>query len=90
VFDYSPETYSLSPAEQQTPYGFAPNRLVSISIPPRTRLAISRQVTAYYLTCSVEGILENQVTGQRYRLQGKWRGLLQYDSPSTTLKESAL
>lgn len=90
LFDRSVETYSLSTIEQQKPYGFDPNRMLTINIPPKSKIDISRQITAYQLTCSFDGIVENTITGQRYPLRGKWKGLLQYDNSSTTLKQSAL
>lgn len=90
LFDRSIETYSLSATEQQKPYGFDPKRMLTVKIPPKSKIDISRQITAYQLACSFDGILENTTTGQRYRLRGKWKGLLQYANPTTTLKESAL
>jgi hypothetical protein len=89
-FGRSIETYSLSAIEQQKLYGFDPNRLVTLEIPPKSKFDISRQITAYQLICSFEGIVENTTTGQRYTLRGKWKGLLQYANPSTTLKQSPL
>lgn len=90
LFGRSIETYSLSAIEQQKPYGFDSERMLTITIPPKSKLDISRQITAYKLACSFDGILENTATGQRYSLRGKWNGLLQYANPSTTLKQSAL
>lgn len=90
LFDRSTETYWLSAIEQQKPYGFDAQGLLTVKIPPKSRIDISRQITAYQLACSFSGILENTTTGQRYRLSGKWTGILQYANPTTTLKESAL
>lgn len=90
LFERSVDTYLLSPMDQQKPYGFDPNRMVTIQIPASSKLDISRQITAYQLTCSFEGILANTTTGQRYRLSGKWTGLLQYANPVMSLKASAL
>lgn len=90
LFDHSIETYPLNAIEQQKPYGFDPNRMVTVNIQPKSKLDISRQITAYQLTCSFDGFLENTTTGQRYSFKGKWKGLLQYANPSTTMKESAL
>jgi hypothetical protein len=89
-FDRSVETYPLSAVEQQKPYGFSQKSTLTVNIPPRSRIDISHQITAYQLTCSFEGSLENVTTGQRYRLKGNWTGILQYANPTTVLKESAL
>ncbi|MFD2938395.1 hypothetical protein, partial [Spirosoma flavum] len=90
LFDRSIETYWLSSIEQQKPYGFDQQGLLTVKIPPQSKIDISRQITAYQLACSFSGILENTSTGERYRLSGKWTGILQYANPTTTLKESAL
>lgn len=90
LFDRSLETYPLSTVQQQKPYGFDPGRLLTVRIAPNAKVAISRQITAYQLNCSFDGVVENVTTGQRYTLKGKWDGLLDYANPSTTLKESAL
>lgn len=90
LFGRSIETYSLSAIQQQKPYGFDPKPVLTVKIPPKSKIDISRQVDAYRLACSFEGIVENTTTGQRYRLQGKWEGILQYNNPTVTLKESAL
>ncbi|GAB4043988.1 hypothetical protein [Spirosoma jeollabukense] len=90
LFGRSIDTYSFSAIEQQKPYGFNSNGLLTVKIPPKSKLDISRQITAYQLACSFDATLENTTTGQRYSLRGKWEGLLQYDNPSTTLKQSAL
>lgn len=90
LFDRSIDTYSLSPFQQQKPYGFDSKGLLTIKIPPKSRIDISRQITAYQLACSFEGLIENTATGQQYNLKGKWKGVLQYANPSTTLKESVL
>ncbi|MEZ0610803.1 hypothetical protein ACAW74_19995 [Fibrella sp. WM1] len=90
LFDRSIDTYPLSAVQQQKPYGFDPNRLVTVKIPPKSKVDISRQITTYQLTCSFEGTVVNTATGQRYNLLGKWNGLLQYANPTTTLKESVL
>ncbi|RYF76439.1 MAG: hypothetical protein EOO39_05565 [Cytophagaceae bacterium] len=90
TFGRSIEAFSFSATEQQKPYGFAPKRTVTVEIPPKSKLDISRQITAYQLDCSFDGILENTTTGQLYPLKGKWKGLLQYANPSTTVKQSAL
>ena len=90
LFDRSVETYPLSSAQQQKPYGFDPKAMLTVKIPPATKIDISRQIDAYQLTCSFEGVLENIATGQRYNLKGTWKGLLQYNNPKVSLKESAL
>lgn len=90
LFDRSIETYSISPSQQQKPYGFDSKGLLTVKIPPNSRIDISRQVTAYQLACSFEGLVENITTGQQYRFKGKWKGVLQYAHPSTMLKESVL
>jgi hypothetical protein len=89
-FDRSVETYPLSAVEQQKPYGFGQKSTLTVNIPPRSRIDISHQITAYQLICSFEGSLENVTTGQRYRLKGNWTGILQYANPTTVLKEFAL
>lgn len=86
----SVETYPLSPVEQQKPYGFDPNSVLTVKIPPASKIDISRQIDAYQLTCSFDGILENTKTGQRFNLKGTWKGLLQYANPKVSLKESPL
>lgn len=90
LFDSSVETYPLSPVEQQKPYGFDAQRMITVKIPPKSKLTISRQITAYRLSCSFKGILENTTTGQQYGLSARWTGLLKYANPSTTLKQSSL
>ncbi|GAB3759894.1 hypothetical protein GCM10028817_35030 [Spirosoma pomorum] len=89
-FDRSIETYPLSAIKQQKPYGFGQKSTLTINIPPKSRIDISHQITAYQLTCSFEGSLENVTTGQRYQLKGNWTGILQYANPTTVLKEAAL
>lgn len=90
LFGLSVDAYSFSAVEQQKPYGFNSKEMLTVKIPPKSQLDISRQIIAYQLVCSFDAILENTTTGQRYSLRGKWDGLLQYDNPSTTLKQSAL
>ncbi|GAB3798164.1 hypothetical protein GCM10028819_18640 [Spirosoma humi] len=90
LFDRSVETYSITPFQQQKPYGFGTKGLLTVKIPPNSRIDISRQVTVYQLTCSFEGLVENITTGQQHSFKGKWKGVLQYANPSTTLKESVL
>ncbi|QIP13781.1 hypothetical protein G8759_14745 [Spirosoma aureum] len=90
LFDRSLDTYSFSTIEQQKPYGFDPKGILTVKIPPKSKIDISRQISAYQLTCSFEGILENTTTGQRLSLRGKWKGLLQYANPTTIFRESAL
>lgn len=89
-FGQSIDTYSLSAAQQQKPYASNGESTSTINIPPKSRIDISRQIDAYQLTCSFEGLLENTTTGQRYPLKGKWQGLLRYNNLSVTLKQSAL
>ncbi|QHV99018.1 hypothetical protein [Spirosoma endbachense] len=89
-FDFSVETYPLSVTQQQKPYGFEQKELVTIRIPPKSNVDISRQIDAYHLECSFQAVLENRTTGQRYPLTGKWKGLLQYANPTTMLMESSL
>lgn len=90
LFDRSIETYLISPFPQQKPYGFDSRGLLTVKIPPNSRIDISRQVKAYQLACSFEGLVENTATRQQYRFEGKWKGVLQYAHPSTTLTESVL
>ena len=90
LFDRSTETYPLSSVQQQKPYGFDPKAVLTIKVPPASRIDVSRQIDAYQLTCSFDGVLENTTTGQRYDLKGTWKGLLQYNNPKVSLKESAL
>lgn len=90
LFDRSTETYPLSFVQQQKPYGFDPKAVLTIKVPPASRIDVSRQIDAYQLTCSFDGVLENTTTGQRYDLKGTWKGLLQYNNPKVSLKESAL
>lgn len=89
-FSQSIETYSLSFTQQQKPYASTGESTSTITIPPKSRIDISRQIDAYQLTCSFECILENTTTGQRYPLKGKWQGLLQYNNSAVTLKQSAM
>ncbi|CCG98203.1 hypothetical protein FAES_0189 [Fibrella aestuarina BUZ 2] len=84
------ETYSLSPSQQQKPYVPEREAASTITVAPKSRIDISRQIDAYQLTCSFDCLLENKTTGQRYPITGKWQGLLQYNNLSVTLKESAL
>ncbi|MGF7216636.1 hypothetical protein GGR92_002803 [Spirosoma lacussanchae] len=90
LFGHTVETYPLSTTRQQKPYVSDPGRTIDINVPPRSRIDISRQIDAYQLTCSFDGMVENTTTGQRYRLTGKWKGLLRYNNMAVTLKQSAL
>ena len=89
-FDRSIETYPLSSVQQQKPYGFDPEAVLTVKIPPASKIDVSRQIDAYQLSCSFDGVLENTATGQRYNLNGIWKGLLQYSNPKVSLKESTL
>ncbi|HEX8426335.1 hypothetical protein [Hymenobacter sp.] len=90
LFDYSTAAFPLSVTPQEKPYGFDPEHLLTIRIPPKSQITISRQIDAYRLACSFQCVLENTTTGQRYSIRGKWKGLLQYGNPSVTLKQSPL
>jgi len=90
LFGHTVETYPLSSTRQQKPYVSDSVRTMDINVPPRSRIDISRQIDAYHLTCSFEGMVENTTTGQRYKLTGKWKGLLRYNNRAVTLKQSAL
>lgn len=84
------DTYPFSSVQQQKPY--APNQgaTSTIVIPAQSKIDIIRQINAYQLICSFEGLLENTTTGQRYPLTGKWQGIFQYNNLAVTLKQSAL
>lgn len=90
IFDYFPEKFPLSLTPQQKPYEAPKKQVLTISIPPKSKIDVSRQIDAYQLTCSFKALLENKATGQRYTLTGKWKGLLRYNNESTTLKQYSL
>ena len=87
---YFREPFPLSTTLQQQPYGPYAQQLLSVQLPPRSKLDISRHLAAYHLTCSFQGLLVNKATGQRYPLHGTWKGLLRYDKLSTTTTQSPL
>lgn len=87
---YFREPFPLSATLQQQPYGPYAQQLLSVQLPPRSKLDISRHLEAYHLTCSFQGLLVNKATGQRYPLRGTWKGLLHYDKLSTTTTQLPL
>lgn len=84
------ETYPFSSSRQQKPYAPSGGAISTIVIPPRSKIDIIRQIDAYRLTCSFEGLLENTTNGQRYPLRGKWAGIFQYNNLGVTLEQSSL
>lgn len=84
------DTYPFSSSRQQKPYAPNGGATSTLVIPARSKIDIVRQIDAYQLTCSFEGLLENTTTGQRYLLTGKWAGIFQYNNLGVTLKQSAL
>lgn len=89
-FFFFKETFPLAPTQQQKPYGGFTSKPMPLQIPPRSTIAIRRQVDAYKLSCSFEAVLENKTSGQRYPLTGKWTGILRYNNVSVTLTQHPL
>ncbi|OJW72911.1 MAG: hypothetical protein BGO59_09205 [Spirosoma sp. 48-14] len=89
-FDFFSKKFPLSSIQQRQPYGANEKQTVAIKIPPKSSIAISRQIDSYLLTCSFQATIENKMTGQSFPLSGKWQGLLRYNNASTSLKESPL
>lgn len=87
---YFREPFALSATPQQQPYGLYAQQLLTIRVPAKSKLDISRHLAAYHLSCSFEGLLLNKATGQRYPVRGAWKGLLHYDKLSTTTTQSPL
>ncbi|GAB3253221.1 hypothetical protein GCM10027347_12890 [Larkinella harenae] len=87
---YFPETFTLSPEEQQKPYGAYQKDVMKINIPPKSTIVVDRQINAYHLACSFDGILVNKSTGQRYSMKGKWKGVLFYNNASVNLQQYPL
>jgi hypothetical protein len=82
--------FALSVTPQQQPYGPYAQQLLTVQLPAKSKLDISRHLAAYHLTCSLQGLLLNKNTGQRYPLRGTWKGLLHYNKLSTTVTQSPL
>jgi hypothetical protein len=80
--------FALSALLQQQPYGPYAQQLLTVQVPPKSKLAISRHLTAYHLTCSFQALLLNKNTGQRYPVRGTWQGLLRYDKLATSTTQS--
>lgn len=87
---YFRASFPLSATPQQQPYGSYAQQLLTVRLPPKSKLDIRRHLTAYYLTCSFQGLLLNKSTGQRYSLRGTWTGLLRYDNLAITTTQLPL
>lgn len=89
-YGYFSEKFTLSTGQQQKPYGAYRTKELSVKVPPTSKIVINRAIDAYYLTCSFEATLENQTTGERHALKGKWKGVVRYNNYSIALKEYPL
>lgn len=87
---YFSEPFPLSPERQEKPYGEYARQTLKISVPPKSRINISRQIDSYRINCTFRAALINVTTGERYALTGKWMGTLGYNNMNTTLTESTL
>jgi len=87
---YFQAPFALSATPQQQPYGPYAQQLLTLQVPAKSKLDISRHLVAYHLSCSFQGLLVNKTTGQRYPVRGTWKGLLRYDQLSTTTTQSPL
>jgi hypothetical protein len=87
---YFREPFTLSATPQQQPYGPYAQQLLTVQVPAKSKLEIGRHLEAYHLRCSLQGLLLNKNTGQRYLVRGSWKGLLRYDKLSTTVTQSPL
>ena len=87
---YFAEPFPLSSERQEKPYGEYAKQIVTVSVPPKSRININRQIDAYRINCTFRATLTNVTTGERYALTGKWMGTLGYNNINATLTESAL
>lgn len=87
---YFSELFPLSSERQEKPYGAYAKQTFTLSVPPKSRINISRQIDAYRINCTFRATLTNVTTGERHALTGKWIGTLGYNNINATLTESAL
>ena len=91
-FDLFPEKFPLNQVGNQRPYNLASRSTenITVNVPPRSKIAVTYSIEAYYMTCSFSAVLQNKTTGERYPLTGSWKGLLRYDNSQTKLAEQPL
>lgn len=87
---YFSEPFPLSSERQEKPYGAYAKQTFTVSVPPKSRINISRQIDTYRINCTFRATLTNVTTGERCALTGKWMGTLGYNNINATLTESAL
>ncbi|NVO30324.1 hypothetical protein [Hymenobacter lapidiphilus] len=86
--------FLLNATPQSKPYDLGYKQVMTIRVPPRSRIEVTSQVTALQLHCSFRGLV-NEETAQRYPakqypVEGKWQGLLYYHHFSVTFTEHPL
>jgi hypothetical protein len=69
------------------PYGSFWSDSITVNVPERSSITVSRNVNAYHLTCSFKAVVTDKTTGLTFDVNGAWKGLLRYDNLTTRLTE---
>lgn len=82
--------FPLTTEVRETPYIRSIEDVLTVRIPPRSQLVISAEIDAYNLKCSFRAVFKEQITGIQDTVNGRWSGILRYNSSSLKVKEYPL
>lgn len=94
---YDDDSYSLYSAvfpltieEQEAPYVQSVEDVLTVKIPPISRVVITTEIDAYNLKCSFHAIFKDQITGKQDTINGRWNGTMRYNNSSIEVREFPL
>lgn len=82
--------FPLTAEEQEVPYVQPVEDVLTVSIPPGSRIVITAEIDAYTLKSSFRAVFKDRITGKQDTVTGKWIGTLRYNNSSIELKEHPL
>lgn len=60
---------------------------LDLTLPPYSKLIVTKSIHQYNLTCSFQLVIRNATTGELITLKGKWKGNLRYNNEHVSVKE---